>query len=225
MSITDAYFQFPLKLLATAKSPQQLVQDACTWTLLHYGRSFDQDAAKAIAAAGFNGDYDDDDTDAVAIVAAAVRLGVNVPHIESTMTEAHRLESRHGEGGQLVRLRTDIAWSAHDDDWPLLKIKVLCGVYSGIGDRHMVKMNHRLLRAICSGYSSPKGLKASQLIPQTTMRYWLEQLWMKNFFQFCLHKRERWYSLTCKSDLVLATKVKAQSQLTTAKKVISTDDV
>jgi|GEM_PF-2283179 len=224
MAQSDPYFQFPLKLLATAKSTQQLVQDACSWTLLHYGRSLG-DAATPIAAAEFDGDYDGYDDDETAVAAAAVRLHVKVGDIPGTTTMALKLLKQHGNGGQQVRIRDDIAWSAHNDDWPLLKIKVLCGVYSGIGDRHMVKMNHRLLRAICSGYSSPKGLKASQLIPQTTMRYWLEQLWMKNFFQFCLHKRERWYSLTCKSDLVLATKVKAQSQLTTAKKVISTDDV
>ena len=223
MSQSDPYFQFPLTLV-TAKSTQQLVQDSCIWTMLHYGRSFDKQTANAIAAE-FDGEFDDDDEDAVAIAVSSVRLGISVPNIASTMTQAHRLEERFGNSGQQIRLRADIAWSAHNDDWPLLKLKVLCGVYSGIGDRHMIKINHRLLRAFCSGHSSPKGLKASELIPKSSMRYWLEQLWMKNFFQFCLHGQQRWYSLTCRSDAALATKVKSQSQPATTKKVISTNDV
>ena len=230
MAESDPFFQFPLRMLISAKDSQQIVQDACVWSLLHYGQSL-TDEARTSAADEYMAkhpgcqQFNEDDDDELSIAAAAVRLGVNVPNVKAKSIQALALQAKYGDGGQQVRLRADIAWSAHNDNWPLLKLKVLCGVYSGIGNRHILKMNHRLLRAYCSGHSSPKGLKDSQLIPISTMRYWIEQLWMKNFFQFCLHGRERWYSLTCKSDSALAVKVKSQSQPQTTKKVVSTNDV
>jgi hypothetical protein len=231
MSSADAYFQFPLVLLLYAKDSRRLIQDACSWALLLYGESMEENVRETLAAEYWDThpdqdtDPDDADDDLCAIAAAAQRLNVNVGNVSRTANEARKMHDRYGLGGLQVRLRMDIAWSAHDETWPLLKLKTLCGVYAGIGNQHAKKMNHRLLRAYCNGHSSPKGLKEFQLVPTSTLRYWLEQLWFKNLYQFCLHGQERWYSNSCKDDLALASVVKAQKQAKKTKTVVSTDDV
>jgi hypothetical protein len=231
MSKQDPYFQFPLILLLYARDSRQLIQDACSWSLLRYGESLEENVRDNLVAEYWethpdqDTDPDDDDDDLRAIAAAAQSLNVNVGNVSFTANEARRMHETYGTVGMQVRLRTDIAWSAHDETWPLIKLKTLCGVYAGIGDRHAQKMNHRLLRAYCNGHSSPKGLKEFQLMPTSTLRYWLEQLWFKNLYQFCLHGQERWYSNRCKDDRALAALVKAQKQARQPKKVITTNEV
>lgn len=224
MSKSDAYFQFPLSMLRDAKDSPGLVHDASAMAMLTYGESMDEDTRDALLQECCI-DYDDCDDDQMNVAAGAWRLNITVGNVERTAINARRLKDKHRDGGMQVRLRTDLAWSAHDDDWPLLKLKTLCGVYAGIGNRPAQKLNHRLLRAYCSGFQSPKGLKEKQMIPTSSLRYWLEQLWFKNLFQFCLHGRERWYSKSLKDDRALALLVKSKRQGESAKKVISTKDV
>lgn len=193
-------------------------------SMLTYGESLDEETRDNVLQE-CSADYDEDDDDQKAIAAGAVRLNVGAVSIDVEAVKARKLRSKYGDSGMHVRLRTDIAWSAHDDMWPLLKLKTLCGVYAGIGNRQTQRLNHRLLRAYCAGHSSPKKLKETQLVPTSSLRYWLEQLWFDNLYQFCLHGRERWYSNSCKDDLALARIVKAKQQTHKHKSVTRTDDV
>jgi hypothetical protein len=221
------YFQFPLALLLDAKDSRGLIQEACTWALITYGESLSSDV-RLVLARQYGSSHDCNvpgGNDCLSVAAAAVRLNVNVGDLGVEAKKGRKLRSKFGAGGMQVRLRTDLAWSAHDESWPLLKLKTLCGVYAGIGNQHARKMNHRLLRAYCNGFPSPKGLSMQQMMPTSTLRYWLEQLWFKNLYQFCLHGQERWYSNRCKDDRALALVVKAQKQAKKTKTVVSTDDV
>ncbi len=53
------------------------------------------------------------------LLQGAVRLDVSVGNLEAVAAKARRLRDKYGDGGLQVRVRTDIAWSARDNDWPL----------------------------------------------------------------------------------------------------------
>ena len=223
MSKADPFFHFPLSLLQTAKSTHDLIQDACTMSMLTYGESVGEETRENILQE-YSGDYDDTDDDQMAIAVGAVRLHVRVGSVEAEAIKARRLHNKYGAGGMQVRIRNDIAWSAHNDEWPLPKIKTLCGVYAGIGDRPMRMMTRLLIRAHGAGVASPKGLKPLQMLTTKEVRYWTEKLWMQNLFQMAADGQDLWYSHSCKDDRELARIVKAQ-QTRKEKKMVRTDDV
>jgi hypothetical protein len=229
MSREDPYFQFPLSLLRSAVSSQALIQDAVAWSLLNYGMSLEERdrklAARQYQDAYPERDVSDENEVCSAVAAAAVRMGLRIAGLSETAIHARELHDTFPVDGMLVRLRLDIGLSARDEPWPLLKLKTLCAVYAGVGSRKQARLNHKFLRAAGAGYSWSRELDETHLIPVSSLRYWLEQLWVKNLFQMCLHGQQRWYSLSCRDDRELAALVKRLSSQKGRKRVVRTNDV
>lgn len=129
-------------------------------------------------------------------------------------------------GGFQVRLRTDIAWDARDHEWHILKFKTLCAVYAAIGNRGAARLDHRLLRALVSGFNSPNECSDSDMIPESSLRYWLDHCHQRQLYKLCLHNGKRWYGIAgFATDLDLAKWLKKNQEKRVKRPVISTDDI
>jgi hypothetical protein len=235
MSKTDPYFQFPVAMLRPEPhTPQQigpLIQDIVDYSLWHYGLSLHENARDQIPIlaeefAEMHGvTHDKDNYHQLILLAAAHRLNVTLPSVTKALAAAKAKHSQYGTRGTQCRLRANIAWDAHNHHWPLLKFKVLCGVIAGIGDSPAIRLNNRMIQAIGAGYNSPKGVNNCDLLPQSSARYWIDQLWYSNFFQFCKKGHERWYSIRHASDAELVEAVRKKPVKQKTKKVLDANDV
>lgn len=230
MAKDSPYFQFPVKMLASESDTGSLVQNICSYSLWHYGVSLWETTPEQVESlaeeymAGrphLNG-LDRKNSEHQIVMAAAERLNVGLSNIALTLSAAQKMHAKYGVTGTQCRIRADIAWSAHDDQWPILKFKVLCGVIAGIGNNQAVKLNHRMIQALASGYNSPKGLLESDMLAKSSVRYWIEQLWFSNFFQHCKRGQECWYSISTASDQAFA---KVVHQMPAKKRVKTKIDV
>jgi len=108
-------------------------------------------------------------------------------------------EKDHNDGGWQVRLRQDIFWDImqHESTWPPMKIRVLCALYAIVGHQKAgyAQVTHLLLRAVASGFKGPKQAGAAKLIPESTVRYWLDQLHQRSLFRVCEHRGRRYYAI------------------------------
>lgn len=109
-------------------------------------------------------------------------------------------EQHRQQGGWLVRLRTDLFWDIHEnaEHWPDLKLKTLASLYAIIGTDGPKRVTHLLIRALVSGAKSPTDAKQRgvKLVAESSIRYWLDQLYERRLFWLCLHNGHRYYSLS-----------------------------
>lgn len=223
MSQTDPYFQFPIGMLRDSGGTAKLCQEIIDYALWNYALSLQTELPRAlwqVAAAdylekheGAGKGFDPSNHSHLLLCAAAGRLKVRLLQIPSVLGNGQKLKEQFGSVGTQCRLRTDILWSAHDEPWCELKFRVLCAVYAGIGNRHFITLNHRMIQALGAGHNSPKGLTVKDMLPRSSVRYWLEELWYDNFFQFCKQGARRWYSHSLPDDQSLANSVRALQQL------------
>lgn len=230
MSKTDPYFQFPVAILKgesdTAKVAGKIVRYSLWKVALHLQSESPQMVPQlAEQYRPLMDDYDEDNEHHAMLLASAYRLNIQIGSIEGCIAEGVKLHETYGVMGTQCRLRSDYVWSASGDNWPILKFQTLCGVIAGVGSDGPRRLNHRMIQAIGAGFNSPKGLKESQLLPKSSVRYWLEQLWYKNMFQFCKRGHERWYSIGLPGDAALAEAVKAMPAKRHKKTAIDVDAI
>jgi len=168
-------------------------------------------------------------------LAAANALGFVYPKGEDFKTTQQYastvFEKDHKDGGWQVRLRSDIFWNIieHESTWPPMKIRVLCALYAIVGHQQAgyAQVTHLLLRAVASGFKGPKQAGAAKLIPESTVRYWLDQLHQRSLFRVCEHRGRRYYAIAhCETDEQLAKWVlKNETEKRQKKHVIKTSEL
>lgn len=140
-------------------------------------------------------------------------------------------EKDHNEKGRQVRLRRDIFWNIvqHESTWPPMKIRVLCALYAIIGHQQKgyAPITHLLLRAVASGFSGPKEAGDAKLIPESTVRYWLDELHKRALYRVCMHAGRRYYAIGYfETDEQLAQWVqKTEPKKRPKKRVIKTSEL
>lgn len=151
--------------------------------------------------------------------------------IGSKVDHAHKYyEYERQQGGWLVRIRYDLLWDMVNHEWPPMKIKVLCALYAALGaePKGYKKITHRLLCAMASGYDGPKAAGDAKLIPESTVRYWLDELHKRGLFTLCMHGNYRVYSICSlfRSDNELAKWVKKhETKKRPKKRVVKTSEL
>ena len=228
--IEETYFQFPLSLIQKAKSAD-VINEAVTYAVWNFGESMsDVDVQfNYMAYKKTNRDqaHEHDNRIHRMLMAAAGKLNLKLGSIASEEKYGATYMKLKKAGGFQVRLRADIAWDARDHKWHLMKLKTLSAVYAAIGNRGAARLNHRLLRALVSGYSSPNECEESDMVPESTLRYWLDHCHQRQLYKLCLHQGHRWYGIRrgFETDMDLAKWVKKRHSKPARKPVISTDDI
>jgi len=135
-------------------------------------------------------------------------------------------EKARQQGGWNVRIRSDIFWDMVNHEWQPLKIRVLCAVYAIIGSDAYKRITHQLVCALVSGYDSPRKAAGEKLVPESTVRYWLDELHQRNLFRVCIHGNHRFYAIAnFKDDAELAAYVLQHHAKRTKKRLVRTSDL
>lgn len=132
--------------------------------------------------------------------------------------------------GVLVRLRSDLFHDA--TGWHVLKTKILCAVYAAIGSDRAKPLHHGFVQALASGFANLRDAAEhpEQLIPEATVRYWLDKLHQAGLYRCCLHNGKRWYTIKSggemgTTDLDFARWLKANRRKSEPKPLINTADL
>ena len=195
MSTDDKYFQFPISLLRGSlprREPWASSRDLCQ-AITHVAVkcvadgadvSLDEEQAEMMAVRYCeNRNIDCPEEHNVSMVAAAEYLGVTLPaiQIDQACEQLRMSACRYAVKGTQCRLRCDILWSMHSDEWPLLKSRFLIAVYAGIGQNRSHWLTRSRLATLAMGYSGKHEWTqaGSPTLPtERQCRYWVEQLWM-----------------------------------------------
>jgi len=233
MNVTgiESYFQFPLSMIRNSQSSSAVVQAACLYAAWNFGESMSELDIK-VNYMQSKRQYPDQIHDGenrihTMLMAAANKLNIKLGSVATAEKYGATYMRLKNAGGFQVRLRTDIAWDAANHEWHFLKFKTVCAVYAAIGNRGAARLDHRLLRALVSGYNSPKECTDDDMVPESTLRYWLDHCHQRQLFKLCLHNGLRWYGISkgFASDLDLAKWVKKHHGKRAKRPVISTDDI
>lgn len=249
MARDDAYFQFPLRYITAAESPQILdyhekhnsrgtwpgksptvisnyddtrksrleaARNHSCWLLLRDATkeklSFECDAymKKQLKKHNHTGVASKLNDKIRAVVGTANMLNlVWENHVTDriaadTYDKWQQHEQHRQQGGWLVRLRTDLYWDIHSnaEHWPELKLKTLVSLYAIIGTDGIKPVTHLLIRALVSGATGPADAKTRgiKLVAESTIRYWLDELYQRGLFRVCLHNNIRHYALSGSYD-------------------------
>lgn len=233
MAKTDGYCQFPVAMLRGASDVKDLIQDITDYALWHVAISLNEDAQQSIDVlqkefrqlSPKQTGITEGNHEQQMLMAAARRLGIKLGHVGKTVTQVKAIHAKFGTTGRQCRLRNDWIWSAHNDEWPIGRFKVLCGVIAGIGRDPFVLMNRRMIRAIGAGYNSPKGVDAKDMLTEKTVRVWLKDLWECNFFRRTSEGQKTWYSIRHENDTALAVEVASSPSRKTKKMPVCLQDV
>jgi hypothetical protein len=227
----ESFFQFPLSMIRKAKSTPDVMNEAVTYSLWNFGESM-SDADVRVNYCDYHKRYPEllhDNKDRIhqMIMAAASKLGVKLGSVSHEAGLGDWYVRLKTQRGFQVRLRTDIAWDARDHKWHFLKFKTVCAVYAAIGNRGAAQLDHRLLRALVSGFNSPNECSEGDMVPESTLRYWLDHCHQRKLFKLCLHNGLRWYGISkgFATDMDLAKWVKKRHGKRARRPVISTDDI
>jgi hypothetical protein len=140
-------------------------------------------------------------------------------------------EHERQQKGWMVRIRTDIAWDIidHAEHWPQNKLRTLAALYAIIGTDGIKQANHLLIRALVSGATGPADAKTRgiKLVPERTVRDWLDKLYDRGLFRLCRHNGHRYYALSgsYKSDAEFAAAVLRFNQPRKRRQVLDTADL
>lgn len=223
MAQEDAYFQFPISLLRGKRyahadipaEPWKTSQDLCQ-TIVSVGMDHmtEKTEPQAFVIQRYvkkHGIHRPQSDYAQRLITVADVLGVAMPPGKpwvSIQSDANR----YPDGGTQCRIRSDILWSMHDEQWPLQKMRTLIAIYAGIGHNTSQWLAYSRLRFLAAGYSgrpdAEKHFKRG--VPtEKSVRYWAERLWAKHgFFQLVLQSNNRRiYSNKFKDDLSLRTHI------------------
>ena len=226
----DSYFQFPLSLIQKAQSAD-VMNEAVTYAIWNFGESM-SDADVLFNYIAYKTKHPDqqhekDNRIHRMLMAAASKLNLKLGSVAVDEHYGGTYMKLKKKSGFQVRLRTDIAWDARDHKWHLMKLKTLCAVYAAIGNRGAAQLDHRLIRALVSGYNSPNECSDGDMVPESTLRYWLDHCHQRQLYKLCMHNGLRWYGIAkgFDSDLALAKWVKKNHGKRAKRPVISTDDI
>lgn len=227
----ESYFQFPLSMIHKVNSSWDAINQAVTYAVWNFGESMsDSDVQyNYIAYKKRNPDQTHDSENRIhrMLMAAASKLNLKLGSVAAEEKYGATYMRLKNARGFQVRLRTDIAWDAANHEWHFLKFKTVCAVYSAIGNRTAARLDHRLLRALVSGFNSPRECTDDDMVAESTLRYWLDHCHQRQLFKLCLHNGFRWYGISkgFASDLDLAKWVKKKHGKRARLPVISTDDI
>lgn len=260
----DVYFQFPLRLVTGLPgAPEKDIHDsmrnnATGYAAMAYGKDMGGSAKQGAADYLAGNDVVQNGTanlyaeklpwDVQQYLASCwalyFKLGVSdVEGFKQRTKRAQDIYEKHANEGWNVRLRRDLFWDAINHEWEPLKIRVLCSIYAIIGADKYKMIHHRLLRAVASGYRSPKEAEATEArwkqmvkigrrrgtepkteqIPESTIRYWVDHLHQRGLFRTCIHQSRRWYAIAgFENDTAFARFIqeKHQQQQQIPKKVV-----
>jgi len=238
----ETYFQFPLRYVTKAADQdmrnalQNKAVEHATWLWIRQASAHEI----ILRAANYRKTHlgiprMDRDCEAWLAGMNALQWSYTSPDVHEAILRSHcrastEYEAARQQGGWLVRIRRDLLWDMVNHEWPPMKIKVLCAVYAAIGaDRKgYKKITHRLLCAMVSGYDGPKAAGEAKLIPESTVRYWLDELHKRGFFRVCMHGNFRFYSIWSflRSDNELAKWVKShETKKRPKKRVVKTSEL
>lgn len=225
MARTDAYYQFPVAMLKGATETKPLVQQIVSYGLWHYGCSLINTAPEQIQILAEEyaesnpqiKDIEPSNYHHQILLAASKRLNVTLGGVCRTLKEGKELYQQYGVNGTQCRLRSDLLWSAHNEEWLLNRFLTLAGVIAAIGDREAVRVSRERIRTLAAGHNSPKqATKLYPIIADGTVKHWLDKLRKQGIFRVCKCGKFTWYSLRHESNGALAKAV--------AKKVCVTDE-
>lgn len=235
MGRADVYFQSTIRVLRNdpAKDPlttRKLVDRIKGYGICHVAAKLKKQtgdrrlltlARECMAAQGVPDTSGDMDPDRLALTVAAARLGMTFNDDPKVYLDFY---SRMGAGAAQFRIRGSYLATALHDDWPVLKLRTLCGLLAAIGDRDAARVATIAVRALGAGYPSAKQTPPESLLSDGGTDHWIEQLWFRNFIQLCTHRRGRWYSVRCPNDRYLAKVVKRLTAKSDGKLPLDTDD-
>jgi len=168
MSKDDHYFQFPIGVLRLGKSIEDVtraemqlrIQEIISWCCVDRGIWLEQSDKYDVAAMAEK--YADEHNlkrhkDDARVMAGAKLLHVVYRAIDSNSENKRfaSLQSLSSQfGSKVVRLRSDLLWSAHgQEDWTWRMFATLCAVYAGIGARHVSRLSYDQIGAMALGYN------------------------------------------------------------------------
>jgi hypothetical protein len=140
-------------------------------------------------------------------------------------------ENERQQKGWMVRIRTDIAWDIinHAEHWPENKLRTLAALYAIIGTDGIKRVTYGKIRAMAAGASSPKDAekRGIKLVPERTVRDWLDKLYDRGLFRLCRHNGHRYYALSgsYESDAEFAAAVLRFNQPRKRRQVLDTADL
>jgi len=181
----EPVFQFPLALLAVeseCKSALQRIVDFCLVNV-------------AVNLA------EDDPVGLEHLERARKLLNVSVPAPEHSLREGKKLRAQYlgGTPDAWVRVKAGWLWGCHNDDapsWP--EFRVLCGVYSVIGEKPFARVSAESLRFRSAGARSKAVwdlAKHHPLLGEKEVRLVVDRLELRGFFaRFCYRRRITFYS-------------------------------
>lgn len=225
MAKTDAYYQFPVAMLKGALETQPTIQRIVSYGLWHYGCSLintapDQISLLAEEYAESNPQIKDIELNNYhhqILLAASKRLGVTLGGVVRTLKEAKDLHQQFGTTGTQCRLRSDLLWDAHNQEWLLNRFLTLVGVIAAIGDREAVRVSRERIRTLAAGHNSPKdATNELPILADGTVKHWLDKLRMQNIFRVCKCGKFTWYSIRKASNGELAKYVQSKVCVTAA---------
>ena len=248
MARDDKYFQFPLVILQgdDANTTRVLCQSIVNHGIAHCasdpqrqrlrekleydenvidttGLGFISDRAEE--AAGFSVKGVDEAWICVAANYLNVRLGnrANVKPILKILRSPAKARST------MVRLRTDLLWDIHDQDWNNQMAKTLIGVYAGIGADKSKWISWSHLQALSAGFGSMRQVIASggesKLASEKSIRYWENRLWDRGFFQQCTMRNRRYFSKSLPNDQALRKYLEKLDEYNKKKKPVRVREV
>jgi hypothetical protein len=227
MAKDDVYFQFPIAMLQGATETGKLTQSIVDYAIWHYGLSLWTKTPDLIdsLAEGYSGNrslsnYNPQSLHHRMVLAAASRLSVSLRNVDVVTNAGRELHEKHGTKGAQCRIRADYLWTAYDEQWLLMRFRVLCAVLAGVGDRDAVRISTKRIQTLGAGFNSSKGVETAQLLSYGGTVHWLDELWYRNMFQFCKHGRYRWYSIRQESDEALAKVVRTKMTALPKKAII-----
>ena len=133
--------------------------------------------------------------------------------------------------GWQVRLRTDIYWDIFNnpEHWPIAKLRTLAAIYAIIATHGIVRVSYLKIRALASGARGVEDAKQRnvKLMPERTVRDWIDKLYDRGLFRVCLHNGHRYYALSgvYDSDEQFAAAVVRFNQPRKRRKVLDTAEL
>ena len=224
-TVEEAYFQFPLRMISAATS-KDIIQNASSYALWNFGAAMTKPDVdfNYRAYVKLHPDFKHTKRDLIhqMLMASAFKLSISLGSIMGEVDYTYRYQVEKSKGGFQVRLRHDLAWDAHNHEWPLMKLRTLCAVYAAIGSKGATYLHHKQLSAMVSGYNSQRDAGDRTTVSVSTVRYWLDHLHQRQLFKVCIHKGKRWYGIAFKDDLALARWVKKRTAAPVKRDVIDT---
>lgn len=181
----EPVFQFPLALLAVERECGPALQKIVDFCLVNVAENL----------------ADGDRVELEHLERARKMLDVSVPNPGGTLAAGKKLRSQYlgGTRDAWVRVKANWLWGCHNDGaptWP--EFRVLCGIYSVIGEKPFARVSAESLRFRSAGARSKAVYDPNRdhdLLGEKEVRLITDRLELRGFFaRFCYRRRITFFS-------------------------------